>query len=102
MAININNLNSNANQVNNKTEQQNQLRQQADSSATAAKSAQQDSVSLTPQAKQLTDLHKKANDAAAVDDKKIERLKRAIASGEYKVDPEKLARSIINFELKLP
>lgn len=104
MAININNL-GNSPQVNKKAEQQTQVRQQAtDSSvkAESAKAAQQDSVSLTPQAKQINDLQKKASDASVVDQKRIDRLKQAIASGEYRVDPEKLARSILNFELKLP
>jgi negative regulator of flagellin synthesis FlgM len=33
--------------------------------------------------------------------KKIEELKKAISAGDYKVDPEKLAASIANFEFKL-
>jgi negative regulator of flagellin synthesis FlgM len=103
MAININNLSNNS-QVKQKLDQQVQVKQQATQSAASSeqgKSAVKDSVSLTPQAQQLNELQKKANDAPAVDQKKIDQLKKAIANGEYKVNPEKLAASIANFEFKL-
>jgi len=61
----------------------------------------QDSVSLTPQAKQLRELQKKSNEAPEVDQKKIDKLKKAIMSGEYKVDAEKLAQNMANFEFSL-
>ncbi len=100
MAININNLNSN--QVNqNKQAQVKQQSAQTASSNIQAKTSGQDSVSITPQAKQLHELQKKAADAPVVDQKKIDELKKAIISGEYKVNPEKLAASIANFEFKL-
>ena len=102
MAININNLSSNT---------QVKQNQQADVNKHAAaqkplgseqtKHVSQDSVSLTPQAKQLSDLQKKANDAPVIDQKKIDQLKKAISAGEYKINPEKLAASIANFEFKL-
>jgi negative regulator of flagellin synthesis FlgM len=103
MAININNL-SNNNQVKQKVDQQSQVKQQATQNAAVAeqaKIASKDSVSITPQAKQLGELQKKANDAPAVNQKKVEQLKKAIISGEYKIDPEKLAASIAGFEFKL-
>jgi len=88
MAININNLNSNSQVQQN---QQAQVKQELTQSAlqsgnnkTQVKSASQDSVSITPQAKQLNELQKKA-----------------INDGDYKVDAEKLAASIANFEFKL-
>ena len=99
MAININNL-SNSNQV----KQQSQVKQQATQNSVAAeqtKTASKDSVSITPQAKQMSELQKKANNGPAIDQKKIEELKKAIVSGEYKVDPKKLAASIAGFEFKL-
>jgi len=103
MAININNLSNNS-QVKQKLDQQVQVKQQAtqnSASSEQVKSAGKDSVSLTPQAQQLNELQKKANDAPAVDQKKIDQLKKAIADGDYKVNPEKLAASIANFEFKL-
>ncbi|MEY8215872.1 MAG: flagellar biosynthesis anti-sigma factor FlgM [Colwellia sp.] len=98
MAININNLSAN-NQV-----QQNKVKQystQTASSNAQVKSSGQDSVSITPQAKQLNELQKKAVDAPVINQNKIDELKKAINSGDYKVNPEKLADSIVNFEFEL-
>ena len=103
MAININNLGNN-NPIKQKTEQQVQVKQQATQTSVnveQSKSAGQDSVSITPQAKQMAELQKKASDGPMIDQKKIEQLKQAIASGSYKIDPEKLAASIAGFEFKL-
>ncbi|WP_085298154.1 flagellar biosynthesis anti-sigma factor FlgM [Cognaticolwellia mytili] len=103
MAININNLNS-TNQVKQKIDQQVQTKQLASESANTsqnAKLATRDSVSITPQAKQLNELQKKAGDSPVVNQKKIDELKSAITSGDYKVNPEKLAASIASFEFEL-
>lgn len=103
MAININNLNNN-NQVKQKLEQQVQSKQQVSESANAsqqAKLATRDSVSITPQAKQMNELQKSAADSPVLNQKKIAELKSAIASGDYKINPEKLAASIANFEFEL-
>jgi negative regulator of flagellin synthesis FlgM len=103
MAMNINNLSSNV-QVKQKVEQHNDVKQktvQTTSSTQQATRSSQDSVSITPQAKQLSELQKQASDAPVVNQKKIEQLQKAIAAGEYKINPEKLAASIANFEFKL-
>ena len=103
MAININNLN-NTNQIKQKLEQQVQTKQQVSEGANASQQAKltaRDSVSITPQAKQMTELQKKAADAPVLNQKKIAELKSAIASGDYKINPEKLAASIANFEFEL-
>lgn len=101
MTININNLNNQAQvQQNNNTQVKQQAAQSASTSA-QVKQVSHDSVSLTPQAKQLSELQKKANDAPVVDQTKVAELKKAIAAGEYKVDPQKLAASLANFEFDL-
>lgn len=102
MAININNLN-NQNQVqqNKQTQVKQQTAQTASTATTPVKQPSADSVSLTPQAKQLSELQKKANQAPAIDQKKVDELKKAIAAGDYKIDPEKLAASIAKFEFDL-
>lgn len=100
MAININNLNSNTIQPS----QRNMVKQQATQTSQVTdqvKRASTDSVSLTPQAKQLSELQKKAGDAPVINQKKIEELKQMIADGNYKVNPEKLAASIADLEFKL-
>lgn len=98
MTININNLNNNTQVHQN---QQAQVKQNASQAANANTSVKQDSVSLTPQAKQLSELQKKSADLPSIDQKKIDELKARIASGDYKVDPQKLAASIANFEFDL-
>ena len=49
----------------------------------------------------FNELQKKAVDAPVINQKKIDELKKAISSGDYKINPEKLAASIANFEFKL-
>lgn len=103
MAININNLNSSA-QVKQKLEQHSDVKQKATqtlSSTEQTKRSSQDSVSITPQAKQLNELQKKASNEPSINQKKIEQLQKAITAGDYKINPEKLAASIANFEFKL-
>lgn len=104
MAMNINNLTNN-NQVKQNIDSKSQVKQQSATSANVAdtaKLASRDSVSLTAQAKQFTELQKKASDAPVVNQKKVDELKKAILSGDYKINPEKLAASIADFEFALP
>ena len=103
MSLNINNLNKNTalSQVQNQAKDVKQNALQTADSAGKAAQPKADSLSLTPQAQQLSELQKKANDAPVVDQKKIEKLQKAIASGDYKIDPEKLAASIAKFEFDL-
>ena len=76
---------------NKQTQIKQQTAQSANSECASKAEFSQDSVSLTPQAKQLSELQKKASDAPVVDQKKVDELQKAIAAGEYKVDPQKLA-----------
>lgn len=106
MAINVNNLpsdrattvrsnqpakaeQSNTQQVTKQTVQQQQSR------------PAQDSVSLTQQAQQMKHLQNKLSSSPSLNNERINALKKAIAEGEYKVDPEKLAKSMANLELDL-
>lgn len=105
MAINLNNLNNQLgkNTVDAQKSQQNQqLNNPANQAAQQAKNApRQDSVSLTQTAQNLNNLTKKANNASGFDQEKVDRLKKAVESGEYKVNAEKLANNIIASEGKL-
>lgn len=67
MALNINNLNGSS-QIKQKVEQQTQVKQQAvqQSNTEQTKAVRQDSVSLTPQAKQMSEVQKKSADAPVV------------------------------------
>jgi len=103
MAINISNLNSNT-QVKPKSDQHSDVKQQTAQASTNTeqiKRTNQDSVSITPQAKELNELQKKAGAEPSINQKKIEQIQKAIAAGDYKINPEKLAASIANFEFDL-
>ncbi|MGI5309257.1 flagellar biosynthesis anti-sigma factor FlgM [Rheinheimera sp. WS51] len=102
MAININNLQNNAQVKTDKVEQQTQ-RQQASvqQNSAQAPNQKQDSVSLTPQAQQLTKLTEKANNSSGIDQEKVDKIKQAISEGKYKINVEQLAKSIVEFENEL-
>ena len=57
-----------------------------------------DSVSITPQAQQLQNVQTKMADMPDIDQKKVDEIRAAIAEGRYKIDPDKLATNIANFE----
>jgi negative regulator of flagellin synthesis FlgM len=65
------------------------------------KGAEKDSVALTPQVKQLKELQKKIGEADGFDRKKVEEIKKAISDGEYKIDYDKLASKLADFEFNL-
>ncbi|WP_394200698.1 flagellar biosynthesis anti-sigma factor FlgM [Shewanella waksmanii] len=69
--------------------------------ANNSSAAKTDSVSITSQAQQLQSVQSKLNDIPEVDSKKVEEIKAAIAEGRYKIDAEKLASNIEQFENEL-
>lgn len=101
MTININNLNTQTQVHQNKQTQVKQDAAQTANNNAQVKNVARDSVSLTPQAQHFKELQKKSADAPAVDQKKIDELKKAISSGEYKVDAEKLMKNMLSYEFDL-
>ncbi|MBV7314767.1 flagellar biosynthesis anti-sigma factor FlgM [Shewanella sp. NIFS-20-20] len=103
MAIDISKLNSAANtQVRSKTQQGSQPQQGTSQvAAQSAATVKTDSVMLTPQAQQLQGAAAKMNALPDVDQKKIDQIKLAIAEGNYKIDPERLAANIVEFEKQM-
>ncbi len=86
-----------------KVAQQNQTQQtqqQAANQASAQAAPRQDSVSLTQSAQQLNQVQKKGSEAP-VNQEKVDRLKKAIQSGEYRVNPEVLANKIAKLESQI-
>ncbi|WP_100655863.1 flagellar biosynthesis anti-sigma factor FlgM [Alteromonas flava] len=72
--------------------------QQAAQQAAAQSAPRQDSVSLTQSAQQLSQAQKKGASEAPVNQEKVDRLKKAIQNGEYRVNPEVLADKIAKLE----
>ncbi|QTH64654.1 flagellar biosynthesis anti-sigma factor FlgM [Psychrosphaera ytuae] len=107
----VNNINNGKNSgVNNsvyspKNQKLEQLKQdnvqQSQQQTASSKAAEKDSVALTPQAKQLKDLQKKISDTENFDRKKVEEIKQAITDGNYKINYDKLAQKLADFEFKL-
>ncbi|MEM0516597.1 flagellar biosynthesis anti-sigma factor FlgM [Pseudoalteromonas sp. YIC-827] len=82
-----------------KIEQQKSAQSQASGAAAKADvKAASDSVSLTPQARQMRSLQEKAERSSGFDEQKVAELKKAIAAGKYQIDNEKLAKNIAAFE----
>ena len=103
----INNINNNVNkpQIDGQKLAQQQAQGQTASANTAQVATQsaaprQDSVSLTASAQQLTQVQKKGTEAP-VNQEKVDRLKKAIADGDYKINPEVLAQKIAKLESQI-
>lgn len=80
--------------------QQSQHQASAQNAAAVPAAPRQDSVSLTQSAQQLNQVQKKGSEAP-VNQEKVERLKKAIQSGEYRVNPEVLANKIAKLESEI-
>ncbi len=84
-----------------KLNQQQQAQAQVASNQKAQTAApKQDSVSLTQSAQQLTNVQKKGTDAP-INQEKVDRLKKAIQSGEYRINPEAMASKIAKLESEM-
>lgn len=57
-----------------------------------------DNVSLSPKAQSLARLESKVAQAPDVDRKKVEAIKQSIAEGRYTVNPEKIAKAMLDAE----
>ena len=88
------------NAKNNAQQTQNQAAAQNTAKQAAAQAPRQDSVSLTQSAQQLNQVQKKGADAP-VNQEKVDKLKKAIQSGEYRVNPEALAAKIAKLESQI-
>jgi negative regulator of flagellin synthesis FlgM len=103
----INNINNNINkpQIDGQKLAQQQMQGQSADSKTAQVATQssvlrQDSVSLTPSAQQLSQAQKKDVEAP-VNQEKVDKLKKAITDGDYKINPDVLAQKIAKLESQI-
>lgn len=105
--MSINNINNtNKPQLDTSKLAQQQVQNQSNGAASQAAASQSampaktDSVSLTSSAQQLSNVQSKSAEAP-VNQEKVERLKKEIAEGDYKVNPETLAQNIAAFEAQI-
>lgn len=57
-----------------------------------------DTVSLTDMASRLKTLEQKLGEQSEIDQAKVERVKDLISSGEFRIDPARVADKMIDFE----
>ena len=60
-----------------------------------------DTVKLTDSAKQLRQLEEILANQPAVDTKRVEEIKEAIASGEYEINAERIAEKLLQLDKEL-
>jgi len=102
---NINNGSPKAPLDNQKLSQQQQAlnsgnAQKGNAQTAATTGARLDSVSLTSSAQQLSQVQRKGVEAP-VNQEKVDRLKKAIQSGDYQINPESLAQKISALESEI-
>ena len=68
------------------------------SSAGNSSSTQNDTVSLTDMASRLHSLEKKLASQSDVDQAHVNRIRDAISRGEYRIDPDRVADKMMDFE----
>jgi negative regulator of flagellin synthesis FlgM len=101
MSVDFNGINQN---------QINTQRPAADKAGSAAKTvtaeqataqstqARGESVNLSSQARELTQLEQKLGDFPEMDDEKISQIRSALEDGSYKVDAQKLAQKMLDMD----
>ncbi|RDV25020.1 flagellar biosynthesis anti-sigma factor FlgM [Alteromonas aestuariivivens] len=86
--------------TNQQSQNQTEAQQQAANKAAVTAQPRQDSVSLTQSAQQLNQVQKRASEAP-VNQEKVDKLKKAIQSGQYRIDPDSMARKIARLEAQV-
>ena len=70
-------------------------------SSPEGKAVRTDSVNLTDTAHNLKKAEQSVHSTPVVDRERVEAISRAIASGEYRIDPERIAEKLLQIEGEL-
>ena len=100
MANDINGINSGRSQQTNEKQVQT-IRRDTANTAPSTKTASplgQDKVSLTDMAARLKSLEHKLAEQPDVDQSRVDRVRGALARGEYQVNPDRVADKMMDFE----
>lgn len=78
-----------------------QSRPQVQNQVSQQSAAPKDSVSLTQQAQSLGQMQRAMASTPSFNQERVATIKKALAEGQYKVDPERLAQKLHSFEEEL-
>ncbi|MDX5298662.1 MAG: flagellar biosynthesis anti-sigma factor FlgM [Gammaproteobacteria bacterium] len=104
MSVEFNGFSSNKlnTQRNARAETQAPARPQPQPSAESDKAVQAgmrgDNVSLSSQVKGLKQMEERLRDQPEVDDSRVENIRKALSDGSFKIDAEKLAQKMLEFD----
>lgn len=103
MANDISGINSGRSQQTNEKQVQTIRRDAANTTSRTQTAGQsrQDKVSLTDMAARLKSLENKLTEQPEVDQTRVDRVRDALARGEYQVNPDRVADKMMNFEAGL-
>ena len=88
-------LNETTNQVKVQKTEANIAQQQTGKAVTA------ETITLTDAASNLRNLETRLSKSPVIDNQRVEDVKTALENGTYKVDPEKIAQKLFDFEAEL-
>jgi negative regulator of flagellin synthesis FlgM len=100
MANDISGINSGRSQQTNEKQVQTTRRDTANTTSRTPMGGQsgQDKVSLTDMASRLKSLENKLAEQPDVDQARVDRVRTALARGEYRVNPDRVADKMMDFE----
>lgn len=98
MTIEINNMTSLKVPVSSDEAKLDRATEQTPAQQESGKSSTSDTVSLSENAVQLGKLESSVVSMPVSDTQRIEQVKQAIMDGSYKIDPEKVAEKLMQFE----
>ncbi len=73
-------------------------RDSSDSNSSSSSSGNADTVSLTDMASRLKSLEQKLGEQPEIDQARVARIRDALSSGEFRIDPERVADKMLDFE----
>ncbi len=97
MANDISGINSSRSQQTNERSVTGAKKESTNSSPSSTSSGS-DKVSLTDTAERLKALEHQLSQQPEIDNKRVSNMQDAISNGKYKVDPERIAEKMIDFE----
>lgn len=98
MANDISGINSSRSQQTSERAISSEKKNSNSSTSSSSTSPNADKVSLTDTAARLKALEHQLSQQPEIDDQRVSDVQKAVSSGDYKVDPQRVADKMMNFE----